>query len=183
MEEKNVGLTRREFAKTVGVGTAVATLALPVIAGAAGDEYRDVKKGAREFAFVTKTPFPKLLDGCAVIYGEKTARLYKNKINLTADRYLELNGMAAEVVQMCNGGIPFEQVVDTLAHFHESSVGQVEPGVFGFLRYLFEEGYVCFVSEKFWTRKKRGGGLRMLDCDEKNIRIVAGSEGGAGLSF
>jgi len=181
---EKAGLTRREFAKTIGAGTMVATLALPVIAGAAGGaDDREVKKGGQEFLFVTRTPFPKLLDGCAVIYGEKTARLYKNKRNLTEDRYLELNGMAAEVVQMCDGGIPFEQIVDTLAHFHESSVEQVEPGVFGFLRYLFEEGYVCFVSEKFWTRKKRGGGLRMLDCDDKIIRIVAGSEGGAGFAF
>jgi len=186
MAEEKKGLTRREFAKKVGIGTVAASLAIPALSSKASADGQSKKLnearpsapvypgGQKDFEFISVTPFPMMVAESNVIYGKKTSKVYKDDRSLKADIYIELNGMATVIVELCNGGPHFDEIVNIVAEIYNVDGSEVKGSVLSFIKFLFEEGYICFVSEKaIPPYKKQGGGITVPDDKEPKIKVLS----------
>lgn len=195
MEEKT-GITRRNFTKMIGAGTAAAAVAIPAFSGNANafgfkKKVKDnrppapVYQGGQEgFSFISETPFPMRVAESNIVFGKKTAKLYKNTRNLKMDKYIELNAMATVVAELCNGAPHFDEIVNITAEIHNVSRNSIHNKALSFIKYLYTEGYICFVSEKaLVTHKKLGSSIVVLDPSEVELSILSRPESNSKLVF
>lgn len=189
-------MTRREFGKKIGVGAAAVSLAIPALTrnSNAADNKSSKRMerpaaithpgGQKGFEFVIVTPYPMMVAESKLIFGENSTRLYKDDRSLLMDKFLELNGMATVVVQLCNGGPYFDEIVNITAEIFNVSRNSISDSVFAFVKFLYEKGYVSFVSENAIPPQKRnGGGITVPSDKEPKLRILSQPEEKTALSF
>jgi hypothetical protein len=169
IEAREGGLSRREFAKRVGVGAAAVSLFIPKLANAATDP-----RGEKsiEFEYLLTNPMPIMTDSSSLIIGKNgTIKLYKDKSGLSIDQYLELSEAASLIVQTCKGHVDIEVILDIFANYYSTSKESIRGSVISFIKYLFEEGYLTFGSAKVLTGPDRIRGRGIITRGKQNTTI------------
>lgn len=168
MDEKKHGISRRDFAKRVGLGAAALTFAGSKMVSASGNGFND------SFNFEFKNMIPMRAPNSQLVIEKKRIKLYKDKVGLYFDRYVELNGCASLVMQVCNGMYSCENILLGTADVYKTPHLSIENNIYEFIKYLFDEGYICFVSTKLLSgpEKKRGKGLVIRETSDPIPRII-----------
>lgn len=167
MDEKKQGISRRDFAK-VGLGAAALTFAGAKMVSASGNEFNDL------FKFEVKNMIPMKAPNSHLVIGKSKIKLYKDKTTLYIDRYVELNGCASLIMQVCNGVYSCENILLGTANIYGVSPSSIENKIYEFLKQLFDEGYICFVSNNLLSgpEKKSGKGLIIRETNDPIPKIT-----------
>lgn len=168
MDEKKQGISRRDFAKRVGLGAAALTFAGSKMVSASGNEFSNL------FNFEFKNMIPMKAPNSHLIIGKRKIKLYKDKTKLYIDKYVELNGCALLIMQVCNGMHSCENILLGTADIYNVSPSSIENNIYEFLKHLFDEGYICFVSNNLLSgpEKKSGKGLVIRDTNDPIPKIT-----------
>lgn len=111
--------------------------------------------------------------------------LYKNPEDLENDKYIEVNGMALMVFQLCHGNRKFDKIVSTIAAFYEVNEYEFQEKVYNYLNFLYEQGFITFGSPEALseTEKKKGRGGHFIAKEDKTIRVFFKSKGKSAIKF
>lgn len=168
MDEKNTGISRRNFAKGVGLGVAALSFAGAKVANASLAVPQD------EFNFAVKNMFPMKSQNSQLVIGRKKIKFYKDQSRLYVDKCIELNGCAGLIAQVCNGTYNCETILQGTADIYGVPHESIRDNVYEFLRFLFYEGYICFVSNNLLSKseKRKGKGLIVREKNDPLPKVL-----------
>lgn len=170
-------VNRRDFTKNIAASAAAMMLVLPgttfAFTPTSTIEYQD------GLHFIITNLFPKIRQGYRIDVDAKsgTAKVYKNEDEFNKGRYIQINGMALMVLELCYGHLRYSDIIRNISFFYEVNPYEIEEGVFKYMMFLYEEGYIVFGSANILAGEecKRGYGADFVGKNDKKIRLLSRS--------
>ncbi len=164
-------MNRRDFGKGVGIG--LASLALGA-SGVAASSLKSARGDQDAFECAILSMLPMVTKERKLVYGNRT-RCYKKKSDVEIKQFLEVNGMGSLVIQLSRGYYDFETIVKIVADIYGIAVTNAEMSVKSFLLFLYNEGFLSFVSETFLieSEQMKGRGVNIPDQFDTNIKVFS----------
>ncbi len=185
MNLRNLSMNRRGFAVgAAGLAAAVA-MGMPGTSRAFMPESPITHQDGMNFVITNLCPKK---NENAIIKDTKNKNriaIYKNQEDLENNNYIEVNGMACMVFQLCHGNRKFDEIVSVVAGFYKVNEYEFQEKVFNFLNYLYEQGFISFASPEILseTEKKKGKGVRFFGKSDKTIRVFSKDKGNSVINF
>lgn len=172
-------VTRRSFGKTLLASAAVATVAIPSLAGAMVPTKAEKDDG---FNAALQTMYPATFSDREIKLGKKVA-FFKNQQSKKNNDSVDVNGMGSFVLQLCRGFFSYEDIVNNVVKIYNLSPVQAQQSVSAFLKYAFEAGLVFFVSDSYLSpaEKKKGRGANVPNFSDTAIQVY--EKAGTTLTF
>ncbi len=164
-------VSRREFGKGLGVGVATLTLAAPNVANAISVSPYEKKDS---FDIALATMLPAILSDRHLTYG-KTVHFYKSKKRISNNESIEVNGMGSLVLQLCRGHFSYTEIVGYVSRIYNIHEQDAKHSVSRFLKFLFDKGIICFVSEKYLSQeeKRTGRGITVPNRYDTYVAVIS----------
>ncbi len=86
-----------------------------------------------------------------------------------------VNGRAAAILQLCNGGLGYEEIVERFSFFYKEKMGKNLKPVYKYLEYLYNNGFITFASTEYLTDsdREKSQSLYIPEIDNSNICIFS----------
>ncbi|MDH3997338.1 MAG: PqqD family protein [Desulfuromonadales bacterium] len=172
MSEEKSGMSRREFATATGASVALGALFAPNMLSAATSQEVSQHSGVDLVALEDKF-LPLKAPESHMVFQKNAVLFFRNKGDLTINKYLKLNGPASMVVQLCNGEVTLEEIAIMISESYPISESEAKANVIKIVDYLYEQGYLCFVSNAYLTshERKYNKGLILRETSAKTFNI------------
>jgi hypothetical protein len=173
-------ISRRAFAKVVGLSAVGIGLAMsPSVALAAETT------NFQGFENALKMSNPALRADAELVFSDNSAKLYIKNKNGGNGRFVEVNGIGAAALNLALGYLSAENLAIAISDIYLVDEETARNDVYRLFYYLYKEGFLVLVSDKYVDKERRGAcGIRILaDKNNKRMEILSTSESKTKVEF